>query len=599
MVAAGLLFFAAFSFALGRPTSPDELRIHDRRSDAPPGFKYLGQAHPDTVLNLRIALPQSDPAGLEAALYDVSTPSSTNYRKHLSKAEAQGFLAPKPESVQAVKAWLSKNNVSVAKTSSIGDWMTINVPVSQANVLLGTQFGEYAHEETNTKMIRTLAYSVPASVKDHVDVVYPATSFIEPQGLSAAVRVYKPLAGRASKKATQGKGKGSRTSSSAKPSPTAVAAVADSCRTVITPKCLQAIYNMPSTPASGNRSTLFVTGFGGESATPSDLKTFLGQFRPDYKVASTNFTVQTADGGSANFVTATAEASLDIQYTVGVATDIPTTFLSVGSNNTDGAAGFLDIIDNFLAQDEVPFVLTTSFGFNENQVPLALGRQTHRSRRNLCNAYAQLGARGTTVLFGAGDGGVSGIQTNKGCTSFVPTFPSTCPFVTSVGGTTGFNPEVAVTFSSGGFSNMFPRPSYQSNAVDSYLKTLGNTNAGLFNTSGRGFPDIAAQAQGFQVVVNGQVKPVAGTSAASPTVASLVALLNDALFEEGHAPVGFLNPFLYSTGASALNDVTQGNNPGCGTDGFTAASGWDPVTGLGTPDFKRLLNAIKNNITKT
>lgn len=45
---------------------------------------------------------------------------------------------------------------------------------------------------------------------------------------------------------------------------------------------------------------------------------------------------------------------------------------------------------------------------------------------NLCNAYAQLGARGTTVLFGSGDGGVSGIQ-NTDCTTFQPTFPSTCP----------------------------------------------------------------------------------------------------------------------------------------------------------------------------
>lgn len=150
--------------------------------------------------------------------------------------------------------------------------------------------------------------------------------------------------------------------------------------------------------------------------------------------------------------------------------------------------------------------------------------------------------------------------------------------MTSVGGTTSFSPEVAVSFSSGGFSNIFPRPPYQADAVIGYLKGLGNTNAGLFNTSGRGFPDIAAQAQGFQVFVNGQVKPVAGTSAASPTVASVVALINDAIFKEGGRPVGFLNPFLYSTDAvGTLNDITQGSNSGCGTDGFPATDGWDPV----------------------
>ena len=57
---------------------------------------------------------------------------------------------------------------------------------------------------------------------------------------------------------------------------------------------------------------------------------------------------------------------MDIQYTVGVATNVPTTFISVGDNTQDGdLSGFLDIINFLLAQDEPPLVLTTSFGFNE------------------------------------------------------------------------------------------------------------------------------------------------------------------------------------------------------------------------------------------
>ena len=65
-------------------------------------------------------------------------------------------------------------------------------------------------------------------------------------------------------------------------------------------------------------------------------------------------------------------------------------------------------------------------------------------------------------------------------------------------------------------------------------------------------------------------------------------MLNDELAAAGRPPLGFLNPFLYSTGASALNDVTTGSNPGCNTNGFPATEGWDPVTGLGTPDFGKL-----------
>ena len=148
--------------------------------------------------------------------------------------------------------------------------------------------------------------------------------------------------------------------------------------------------------------------------------------------------------------------------------------------------------------------------------------------------------------------------------------------LTSVGATTGIT-ETAASFSSGGFSNIFSRPSYQDTAVSTYLKKLGKTNAGLFNSTGRGFPDIAAQAQSFQIIRAGKTVSVSGTSAASPTVGSLVALLNDAIFNDRGKALGFLNPFLYKFGPGALNDITQGSNPGCGTDGFAAADGWDPV----------------------
>ena len=57
---------------------------------------------------------------------------------------------------------------------------------------------------------------------------------------------------------------------------------------------------------------------------------------------------------------------MDIQYTVGVATNVPTTFISVGDNTQDGdLSGFLDIINSLLAEDNPPLVLTTSFGVNE------------------------------------------------------------------------------------------------------------------------------------------------------------------------------------------------------------------------------------------
>ena len=153
---------------------------------------------------------------------------------------------------------------------------------------------------------------------------------------------------------------------------------------------------------------------------------------------------------------------------------------------------------------------------------------------------------------------MAGGHTTACSTSFLPTFPSGCPFLTSVGATTGTN-ETAATFSSGGFSNVFAQPSYQAGAVSRFLTSIGTLNAGKFNVTGRGFPDVAAQGEKVQIVVGGQTGSVAGTSCSSPIFASVVSLLNDRLIAAGKPPLGFLNPLLYSPAAfPALNDVTTG-----------------------------------------
>lgn len=83
--------------------------------------------------------------------------------------------------------------------------------------------------------------------------------------------------------------------------------------------------------------------------------------------------------------------------------------------------------------------------------------------------------------------------------------------MTSVGGTYHVEPEIAIFFSSGGFSDRFPRPSYQDAAVEKYLRILGSQWEGLYNPNGRGFPDVAAQAYNFEIIDQGKVFPVYGT----------------------------------------------------------------------------------------
>jgi tripeptidyl-peptidase-1 len=148
-------------------------------------------------------------------------------------------------------------------------------------------------------------------------------------------------------------------------------------------------------------------------------------------------------------------------------------------------------------------------------------------------------------LYASGDGGVSGTQSSS-CTKFVVSFPSGCPYVTVVGGTTGIAPETGASLSAGGFSNYFGIPSFQSAQVASYLKSIGTQYSGKYNASGRGYPDVAAQAQSVAIYNAGSATPVDGTSCSSPIFASVVGLLNDLLIKAGKSPLGWMNPFIYA-----------------------------------------------------
>lgn len=63
--------------------------------------------------------------------------------------------------------------------------------------------------------------------------------------------------------------------------------------------------------------------------------------------------------------------------------------------------------------------------------------------------------------------------------------------------------------------------------------------------------------------------------------------INELRLGTGKKPIGFLNNILYAH-PEIFNDITTGTNPGCGVKGFSAVPGWDPVTGLGTPDFPKM-----------
>ncbi|KAI0040752.1 hypothetical protein FA95DRAFT_825963, partial [Auriscalpium vulgare] len=273
MVKVAIFLASLLTLALAKPHAARDLRLHERREHVPAGFASKGPAASDKVLRLRLALKQTDIKGLQDALYDVSTPSSPNYGQHLSKEEVNEFVAPKAETVAAVNAWLAENGLTATKMSPAGDWIGIQTTVEKANELFDAQFTTFTHEESGVDSIRTLEYSIPGSLKEHINLVHPTISFSRrPLGPPTVSTPLSPIV------------------------PQGNITAAASCST-FTPNCLQSLYGIPTTAATQTSNSIAVAGFIEQYANSADLKSFLAADRKDIS-SSTTFTLETLDGGS-------------------------------------------------------------------------------------------------------------------------------------------------------------------------------------------------------------------------------------------------------------------------------------------------------------
>lgn len=209
---------------------------------------------------------------------------------------------------------------------------------------------------------------------------------------------------------------------------------------------------------------------------------------------------------------------------------------------------------------------------------------------------------------------VSSTKKEEGSTSFTPaapptniplypSWPASSPWVTAVGSTRFVDQKVGNEEmstdqfgSGGGFSSMFDAFQDQEDDIANYFKIAPQLPpAGMFNKTGRATPDVSALGEGFQVITGGQTQPVGGTSASAPTFAAVISLLNEARLNNGKPALGYLNPWLYGN-PTILTDIVKGNNAiGRGTFdlpyGFNCTKGYDPVSGLGTPDYEKMLRS--------
>lgn len=632
MKGTGILLAIGFlaSSALCKPVNKQRSAFAVKDSHhIPARWSHVGHPEADHTIALRIGLKQSSFSELErhlceylgldygfswdvlfvllftnSLLDEVSDPDHPRYGQHLKAHEVHDLVKPADDTLDLVHEWLADNGVdaSALKYSPSKDWISVTLPVADVEQMLNTKYAVYRHHD-GSELVRTPHWSLPVHLHDHIDTIQPTNSWFRARPKAVGVKVKQLFKETPELKYY------------------ANASVADVCDPdAVTPTCIRTLYGtIDYQVQSTDKNIMGLCDYLNETNNRNDTYTMLSTYRPEAKDGAWEFKFDSiANGTTAQVYTEEAledetgvEGNLDVQNMLGVGWPTPLVAYTVGGSppfDPDAATTvnynepYLVWLEDVLAQpdDEIAKVISTSYDDDEQTVPPSYAAR-------VCSDMAQLGARGVSLFYSSGDSGVGDTgycYSNDGTntSTFLPEFPSTCPYVTAVGATQDFGPEVAVSvpdegfFSGGGFSSYFARPAYQDAAVAAYVASLGGRDAAYYNASGRGYPDLAAQGLADVVVWDGGFGTVGGTSASSPTVAAVFALVNDALLAAGKGTVGFLNPWLYKKGYQAFTDVTIGSAAGCGGLGdglgFPAQAGWDAVTGWGTPNFKSILESL-------
>jgi kumamolisin len=351
-----------------------------------------------------------------------------------------------------------------------------------------------------------------------------------------------------------------------------------SARSQYTPPQVAAAYTFP-TGLTGSGECIALIELGG-GFRPADLSAYFSQLG----VSEPTVVAVPVDGGSNSPGTPDGpdgEVMLDVEVAGSVAPGA--TIAVYFAPNTD--QGFIDAVASAVHDtNHRPSVVSISWGSAEST-------WTAQAMNQMEQAFTAAAAMGVTVTVAAGDNGSS-----DGATDGLQhaDFPASAPHALGCGGTrleiTGgaiasesvWNDGPGQGAGGGGISDVFPVPAYQHAAS---IPPSANPGGRV----GRGVPDICGDADpdtGYTVRVDGQTIPIGGTSAVAPLWAGLVALLNQGLGR----PVGFLQPFLYSSaGSAALHDVVRGSN-----GVYRAGPGWDACTGLGSPNGAALLKALSS-----
>lgn len=518
---------AATASAATAMTQMDQVSSHALASQ---GWTTTGQLPSQQELTLEIGLTLQNTDKMIEKLLDVSNPKSPNYGKWLDREAANGLVQPEKEANEAVMSWLAQEGIT--KMASDGTWVTFKTDLSTANRILAADFKQYRRH--GVSKIRTTSYSVPQQVAKHVDLIHPTTFFgkteayrpvldnsrrrqaqqapnarlaapqISPEpgtpsphvvevSLGAST-VVQPAPGLPSEIQTPvpDLGPDPVPTVATRPIPAGVEPkstgmpyfqVNAQCNNGVTPLCLKQMYNIGNyTPSVSSGSRISFGSFLNQSSQYDDVSIYEDQFliprQNVTKVFVNNATnCQTEDCAES----LAGEANMDAQNMIAIAHPLPVFEYMTGGKppfipdlemptaDQNSNEPYVPFYQYLLRQqnEDIPQVISNSYGEPEQTVPMNYAVRT-------CMMVALLGLRGVTIMESSGDTGIgSYCRTNDASKKprFLAEFPSSCPWITSVGGTEAVSPEIAWSDSSGGFSDYFPRPEYQSGAVATVSST--------------------------------------------------------------------------------------------------------------------------------
>jgi subtilase family serine protease len=551
------------------------------RPSLPAGAQAVGALAQSTPLTVTFTLAPRDPAALAAYAQEVSTPGSGVYRRYLSVNEFAARFGPAPTQAAAARASLRAQGLTPGPLAANGLSFSVSSSAGRLAGALGTKFERYRLRDGRTAYANTSAPQVSGSGASVIQGVIGLNNLAveKPQGLIAG----QPRTG----------------SSFAVPraiGAAALSACSSAAAQGYTAGQIASAYGFNGLYGAGDTgSGVTVALYELEPYSSADVSAYQACYG-----TSTSVTNVSIDGGAGcdGDPECGLEDVLDIEDVIGLA---PKASIRVyeGPNTSIGAYDTYQRI----VTDDTAKVISTSWGECESQV----GSSAAESENIL---FQEAAAQGQSVFAAAGDNGTTDCMANTGrpIKQQAVDDPASQPYVTGVGGTslTSIAPLGETVWDDypmlglnggaggGGVSTLWPQPSYQSG----FAQPQSSSTCGSSGYLCREVPDVSADADpntGYAIYWGGSWATVGGTSAAAPTWASLVVLAESSSFCGG-APLGFLNPLLYRAAAASyaadFNDVTTGNNNYDGVMGFSAQTGYDMASGLGSPKGAALATTI-------